>query len=189
MEGLAQAVVASTLYIPSLSSIIIVHSYASFSWLITLQYNINVIVSDNDTFFAIKYKSPGLLFGLVVGHPRGAGDGGGDAGHSGAGHGGGSGTAGGSGSTSAGCASAGVNGRELEDTLPPPTPLQNTQLSKSTSSDMKKTLQTTQKHFSMDTDLYIWTHTAYYPYLCSLSHLPLHTDPLKSTDMASSCFV
>ena len=83
----------------------------------------------------------------------------------------------------------GVNGRELEDTLPPPTPLQNTQLSKSTSSDMKKTLQTTQKHFSMDTDLYIWTHTAYYPYLCSLSHLPLHTDPLKSTDMASSCFV
>ena len=49
----------------------------------------------------------------------------------------------------------GVNGRELEDALPPPTPLQNTQLPKSTLSDMKKTLQTTQKHFSMDTDLYI----------------------------------
>ena len=76
----------------------------------------------------MKYKSPGLLFGLVVGHSRGAGDGGGDAGHSGAGHGGGSGTAGGSGSTSARGISAGVNGRELEDALPPPTPLQNTQL-------------------------------------------------------------
>ena len=110
MEGLAQAVVASTLYIPSLSSIIIVHSYASVSWLITLQYNINVIVSDNDKFFTIKYKSPGLLFGLVVGHPKGAGDGCGDAGHSGAGHGGGSGTAGGSGSTSAGCEWKGVGG-------------------------------------------------------------------------------
>ena len=73
----------------------------------SLQYDINVIDSDDDKFFTIKNKSPGLLFGLVVGHPRGAGDGGGDAGHSGAGHGGGSGTAGGSGSTSARGASAG----------------------------------------------------------------------------------
>ena len=50
----------------------------------------------------MKYKSLGLLYGLVVSHTRGAGDRVGDADHSGAGRGGGSGTAGGSGSTSAG---------------------------------------------------------------------------------------
>ena len=66
----------------------------------------------------------------------------------------------------------GVNGRELEDALPTPTPLQNTQLPKSTLSDMKKTLQTTQKHFSMDTDLYISISVDTYGAL-SLSLFPI----------------
>eukprot|EP00731_Ephydatia_muelleri_P021569 Em0014g160a len=82
----------------------------------------------------------------------------------------------------------GVNGRELEDTLPPPTPLQNTQLPKSTSSD-KRLYRSILAWTLICTFPFQWTNTVYYPYLCSLSPLPLHTDPLKSTDMASSCFV